>query len=337
MPTILKRFPIFFGAFLLAVFSNQTVFADGLNIGVSPIIMELQADPGETISEIINVSGDKDNCAPLNTIVKDFYYDEEGELQFLTQEELEDSDLKKFTLKGWLTVDDKILLEEECTKKVPITIQVPVDAAAGGRYGMILFSKSSSKENGDGGANLGVGGQVGVMILVTVKGEYTSGGEISEKLESGRLSEEGTSFDSKTIFAAGALFKNGPFDFKFRYQNNSATHVVPQGNISVKNIFGGLVDTFSIDGKRVFPGGGRVMYGSLKKDFLFGIYSADLKIIDGDGNIHNSSTFFIALPLKLILISILLIIAIFMFFKYYNKWLINKALKQYGKGHKAKK
>jgi hypothetical protein len=112
---------------------------------------------------------------------------------------------------------------------------------------------------------------------------------------------------------------------------------VPKGSITVKNIFGGLVGKFDIQGKRVFPGVSRSLYGTLDKNFLFGIYKADLELTDGDGNVHSSGTFFIGFPLKLVMLILLFFGAIFMFFKYYNKWLINKALKQYGKSSKNKK
>ncbi len=337
MSSFFKKLLLTLSAFSISVCFLNTAFADGVNIGVSPLIIELKANPGETVSEKVKINVGKDSKGTsLATRVRDFYYDENDELQFLTPEEEEDPDLKQFALKSWLSVDQEITFDSKGERDVSVTIKVPKDASPGGRYGMVLFSKSSGPSQG-GGSNVGVGGQVGVMILVTVNGEYSSGGSISEELKSGSLSKDGKTFDSHKIFSGGSLFKNGPIDFKFRFLNNSATHVVPKGSITVKNIFGGLVGKFDIQGKRVFPGVSRSLYGTLDKNFLFGIYKADLELTDGDGNVHNSGTFFIGFPLKLVVLILLFFGAIFMFFKYYNKWLINKALKQYGKSSKNKK
>jgi hypothetical protein len=332
MSSLFKKLVLSFGLLLMSVPFSNVAFADIVNISVSPPIIELKANPGDTLSQIIKVDVAKDKSGvTLSTKVKDFYYDEKDELQFLTPEEEEDPELKQFSLKSWLSVDKEVLFDGPSDKDIPVTIKVPKDALPGGRYGMVLFSKSANQDGGAGGASVGIGGQVGVMILVTVNGKFSSGGDLSEGLRAGRLSGDKKTFDSSRLFVGGSLFKNGPVDFKFRYQNNSATHVVPKGSITVKNIFGGLVGKFDIQGKRVFPGVSRSIYGTLDKDFLFGIYTANLEITDGDGKSHNSSTFFIGFPLKLVTIIILFIVSIFMFFKYYNRWLINKALKQYGK------
>ena len=332
MPSFFKKLILPFGFFVILFLVTNIAFAEGLNISVSPLIVELKADPGQTVSETVKVNIGKDNIgSKISTKVKDFYYDENDELQFLTPEEEEDPELKQFALKSWLSVDNEISFDGTTEKEIPVTIKVPKDAVPGGRYGMVLFSKSANQTSESGGASVGIGGQVGVMILVTVNGKFSSGGDLSEGLKSGRLSEGGKTFDPSSFFVGGSLFKNGPIDFRFRYLNNSATHVVPKGSIAVRNIFGGLVGKFDIQGKRVFPGVSRSIYGTLDKDFLFGIYTANLEITDGDGKAHTSSTFFIGFPLKLVTIIILFIVSILMFFKYYNRWLINKALKQYGK------
>jgi len=337
MSFLLKKLGLSIGLLFISLFFLHTVFAEGINLGVSPLIIEKEANPGDTISEKIKVNVGKDSKGmKVETTVKDFYYDENDELQFLTQEEQDDPELKQFALKNWLSVDNEISFGNSSEIDVPITIKVPKDAAPGGRYGMVLFSQGSNHAN-ENGTNVGVGGKVGVMILVTVKGKYSSGGKISGGLTAGRLAEDKKEFEPSKIFFGDSLFKNGPIDFRFRYKNNSATHVVPQGSITVKNIFGGKVGTFNIQGKRVFPGVSRAIYGTLDKDFLFGIYTASLQVVDGDGNTHTSSTFFIGFPLMLITLLLLIVGFIFVFFKYYNKWLINKALKQYGKGGKHQK
>lgn len=306
----------------ISLFFSQAAFANGLSIGVSPLILEIEADPGETIVEKITLDANS-NLGGINisTEVKDFYYDNNDELQFLTPEEAKDPELSQFTLKDWISVDEEIYINGK-SKEVSLTVQVPNDALPGGRYGMVLFSKGAASDNSSEGANVGVGGKVGVMVLVSVKGEYSSEGGIMEGLKSGRISEDKLGFKKHRIFAGGSLFKNGPIDFRFKYQNNSPTHEIPQGFIEVKNIFGGEVGTFNFEAKRVFPGVSRSIYGTLNKDFLFGIYRAKLTVIDGDSNEYVSSTTFFGLPGKLIL----LIILFFVFMKYYNQWIINRAL-----------
>lgn len=314
-----------------------TVFSSGINIGVSPLIIEIEANPGETVTELINIKTGVEEELMLSTIIKDFYYDESDQLQFISEQEAKDPDLKKFTLKSWLNVEKEVSVGGAQGIEVPVIINVPKDAAPGGRYAMVLFSKSGANINDNSGPNVGMGGQVGVMILVSVRGEFANTGGVSEDIKSGRLSEDRLSFAPKRIFASGSLFKNGPIDFKFRYKNDSATHIVPKGNITVKNLFGSVVDEFEIENKRVFPGVSRSVYGTLEKDFLFGIYNAKLNIVDGDGNAHTSKTFFIGFPVKIIMLIAILVGFIIIFFKYYNKWMINKYLQHNAKSSNKRK
>lgn len=332
-----KKVIAFFSMLAISLLLPMTAFSansDQLNLGISPLIVEIEADPGETITEYINIDIGTSTGISLGTSVRDFYYDENDELQFMTPEDEKDPDLKQFTLKNWLQVDEHIQMTSS-KKKVPVTISVPKDATPGGRYAMILFSKAAVTPDAEGAA-VGVGGKVGAMVLVSVRGEFSNEGGLTEELSTGRLTEDGD-FNPTKLFLGGSLFKNGPFSFKFRYKNHSATHVVPQGTITVKNLFGGKVGYFNFESKRVFPGVSRSIYGTLEKNFLFGIYKAQLDVADGDGNPYQSSTFFFALPLKLLLLIAFIIGGVLGFFRYYNRWLISKVLNEKGKLNAKKK
>ncbi len=324
-----------FGVFL----PLQAVMAqDGLTISVSPPILEIRLNPGESVTEKIQVTSTAGGGnLLLSTDVKDFYYDDSDQLKFMTADELSDPDLQKFSLKNWIKVDQNVTVPAKQSKEVQFTVTAPKDAARGGHYGMIFFGKSTAAVSG--GAGVGIGGQIGVMVLVSISGESSREGAVSSPLKAGVFDTKTKTFTPKLWFADGSLFKNGPVDFSFKFQNNSDTHYVPEGNITVKNIFGSTVEQFSIEKKRVFPGSERAVYGQLKKDFLLGFYTAELDVIDQTGIHHFSKAYFVGLPLQLIILLLTAGGLTALFFKFYNKWLTKQILKQYnakksaGKNH----
>lgn len=321
---------------LLCASIPTTTAVDGLTISVAPPILEIRIKPGESTTEKIKVTstanGDK---LSLSTDVKDFYYDDSDQLKFMTEEELADPDLQKFSLKNWIVVEKDLTIPAGKSVEVPFTVNAPKDAAPGGHYGMIFFGKSVAATSG--GAGVGIGGQIGVMILVSIPGESSKEGAISSPLKSGVFSAKTKTFTPKTWFIDGDLFKNGPVDFSFKFQNNSDTHFVPEGKITVKNIFGSVVEQFPIENKRVFPGSSRAISGHSKKDFLFGFYTAELDVIDQTGIHHSSETYFIGLPMMLMLLIMTVCGLLVLFFKLYNRWLTKQILRQYNEEKSASK
>lgn len=325
---ITKKLLSFISVAVFIFIINSTAFAQEgeLSIGITPPILELTLNPGETTEELIKVSNGSGDSATLSIETVDFYYDENDTLQFITPEELEDPELQKFSIRDWIYTEETVSLRAGETKEVKVIISAPEDALPGGHYGLTFFE--STTEGQAEGTAVGIGGQIGVMILVTIPGEFSKEGGLVEKLQTGLLSEDLKSFTPKKVFIGDGFAKIGPIDFKFKFQNDSASHTKPQGHVVVKNMLGVEVGMFSIYEKRVFPGTSRNLYARFEKDFLIGPYTAYLDVSDPEGNHHYSEVSFLAFPWKLMILTLLGIGIIIVFFRYYNKWIISRTLKK---------
>jgi len=81
-------------------------------------------------------------------------------------------------IKEWIKSKDKnIVLEQGDVKEVSFDINAPSNASIGSHRGIVLFRVKSSNSNDD---TVKVQGQIGVHVLINVKGDTHAGGYISK-------------------------------------------------------------------------------------------------------------------------------------------------------------
>lgn len=316
----------------VAASSTNSTVGDGQALEISPPVLYLTADPGQTVKANLNLRDISNNKLVVSNQIDDFIANgEDGTPKLL----IDSTETSPYSLKSWVSPLPQLNLSPKQVKSLAINIKVPADAAPGGYYGVIRFS-GKAPELKDTGVSLSA--SLGALIMLRVSGPVT------EKMS---LVEFGTSFDGKT----GTLFESTPITFYERIKNDGNIHEQPSGQITINDMFDKTIAAVNINmpPKNVLPGSIRKFEQPLDKTslgnkILFGKYTANIRVSYGADNktLSKSITFWI-IPYRLIAAAVLIIvsaIAVLIFaIKRYNKFIINKAqgVKKVKKTKKIKK
>ena len=296
--------------------TNNTETGQALEI--SPPVVNLVADPGQTVNTKIwlrNISG---GTLVVSNQVNDFLAGgEDGTPKLL----LDDTETSPYSIKLWTSPLSEVTLTKSQLKSLPITIKVPANASPGGYCGVIRFTGRAPTLTGTG---VSLSASLGSLIMLKVHGTA------KEKLS---LVEFGVSQNGKN----GTIFEETPITFFQRLKNEGNIHEQPTGLITITDMFGKKVANVNVNDNphSILPNSIRRFEEPLDKatigdKMLFGKYTADLKVTYGDNKdvLTKSPTFWI-IPYKLIGILIVLIIAVItilvFFIKRYNRFIIGKA------------
>lgn len=312
--------------------STDTVSGNGQALEIAPPVLNLTADPGQTIKAQLSLRDISNNKLIVSNQIDDFVANgEDGTPKLL----IDSTETSPYSLKAWISPLTQLTLSPKQVKQIPITIKVPADAAPGGYYGVIRFS-GKAPELTDTGVSLSA--SLGALVMLRVNGAVT------EKMS---LVEFGTSQYGKT----GSLFEFTPITFYERIKNEGNIHEQPTGQITITDMFGKVVAGVNINmpPKNVLPNSTRKFEQPLDKTslgnrILFGKYTADIKIKYGSSSdtLTKTITFWI-IPYRIIAVIIVVLIGaitllVFMI-KQYNQFIINKAqgIKKVKKPKKTKK
>lgn len=183
-----------------------------------------------------------------------------------------------------------------------VTINAPADLEPGGHYGAIIISNEAPRQFASDGSEVVGGAQltsrIGSLVLMRVNGEVEESGYLNQFKVSG----------PKKIF-----YQEMPQSFEISYQNDGSVHLVPYGEIIVKNIFGASIAQVPVDAYFVLPDSMRyqpIVWSG--KKFAFGYYTAELNLYKGYGNQFETEKIgFFVLPLMIIVPLVVLFILIF--------------------------
>jgi hypothetical protein len=306
---------------LVATLALSFINAQALTI--SPARAEITGDPGETISDSFLLINEQNSDETFYTSVENF--DSQGE-----------SGTPNFTsskegLPTWIKVTDKVVLKKGERVKVPYSVVIPKDADSGGHFAAIFLSTvpPSTKDS-----QVSVGAKVGMLVLLKVTGNVTEKGGLLTFI----LKEE-----KKVLTSL-------PINFVYRFKNDGNDRVKPEGQITIKNMFG--VMTASIDANQAM---GNILPKSIRRyevhygekegpavsapffeqvkfqmdNFAFGLYFADLDLKFGNqGTAHSSLTYFMfpwQLLTVVLVIALLAIALLTLMLRKYNQWIIKQA------------
>jgi hypothetical protein len=289
---------------------------------ISPVTIEVTGDPGQTLHgelEMLNEqAGDKTFFSSFEN------FEPSG-----------DTGSPKFIggsngLATWLGTETSVLLATGETKKVPFTITIPNDAEPGGYFAAIFWGEQDPKIEAAG--EVAIGGKLGVLILLRVSGDIPEAAGIKD-----------------FALIGSRLQTDLPVAFQYRFANSGGDRVVPLGDITIKNMFGGTAATVSanINEGSVLPNSTRKFepvwdsqagatttasfFGTVKSqlsDFHFGFYKANLSVVYGATNqTVNDSLWFLLVPWQLLLVVLIVVVALIVLLKRYNAWIISKSKK----------
>lgn len=299
---------------------------------ISPPLIDSEANPGSIIQGTIKLTNDTSETAQFFSSINRFEAKgEQGEPQIITEED------ERIGLVNWIDITPgPVELSPGQTRHIPLSINIPKDAEPGGHYAVIFWG-TKSPEIEDSETAIGIESKVGVLVLLTVGGEIVENGRILE-------------FDT---VGSKHLFSHLPIGFYLRFQNDGTIHIVPQGEIHIKDIFGREVDKRLINekGGSVLPSSVRRFettwnkqnvpafssaegfFSKLKREwnnFALGRYTANLDLMYGYGgsNMVSTNSVFWVVPWRIIVITIILFAILALILrtgiKRYNRWIIKR-------------
>lgn len=274
-------------------------FSSGVTI--APAKIEFNVDPGQEIKFNIYTKNDGEVQEYLYSIVKGFTEDEGGNKIFI----------ENAPEISWVKIPEKVSAPLGKMIEVPVVIQVPQSAPPGGHFLAIGFGTTPPQQKGSGVA-------IGVNVLSLVY-----------------VNVSGKSYDQISIsqFLAKKLYFNLPITFSYKIKNEGNTYVRPTGEIEISNIFGKLVANLKVNERelQILPGKEKIMENKWNPNFAFGPYFAKFNIYYGLNQDKNLvfNHWFLVLPIKVIVISLIILAFIFIILpiliKKYNEYIIKKA------------
>ncbi|OGV96429.1 hypothetical protein A2W24_04870 [Microgenomates group bacterium RBG_16_45_19] len=273
--------PLILITFIFQLISPSPLLAQPNTQGLTiiPPRFELQANPGDNLSETIKLRNDTDLPVSYEVIVEDFTSSGEEGGVYLEEGESDQA----FSLAQWLTpAVDEIVLQPRQEQTFRYTITVPKAAEPGGHYASVLFVTTPEVAQ-PGAANVAT--RIGALVLLRISGNVTE----TAKIET---------------FSAPAYLKSGPVPLTLRVQNQGNVHVQPKGTIIITDLFGRKVDEVPLRNANVLPSAIRKTETTWDKVNLLGRYTATLVATYGQQNLPLTAAtrFTVASPTAVILL-----------------------------------
>ncbi len=296
---------------LLFIGSNFWIFAaedknQTQGVAISPPVMEVSADPGETIEKQIKLTNPLDHTVQLYPLVYDFLArGEEGQQNFFPPT----SEAQTYSLASWISHNRPVVSLAQNEEDIfDFQIDVPKDAEPGGHYGVVFFSTAPEEVQAKPG-QITISGMVGSLILLKVSGDIHERAEIVE-------------------FSAPKYSLSGPINFVTRIENLGNIHFKPRGSINILDWRCENVDSLDLNAKagNILPESIRRFENKWNNQGKWGKFTAKVSVTYGDRKqkIEDEVVFWIIPIYILIIIGLVLILLIILVV-----WLIrnNKARK----------
>ncbi len=272
---------------------------------VGPGKTELIIKPGESkITEIL-VSNRTGQTRTFNFEVEDA----QGSNDLTKSVVLLGSDTGPYTLKDYVHLPQKsIVLQNNQRARIPVTITVPKDAEAGGRYGSVLVTTatkdaSTGDESGMSPSSAIVS-RIGTLFFLTIPGETNIEGNLH----------------SFTTLSLKKFFTEGPIKFQILFDNKGDLHLNPYGDVRIKNFAGEEVGFVELDPWFALPRSTRAREVEWTRDLLIGRYTATANINRGYDDIIDTQTiYFWVLPWKIIGSVFVILFVIFFCIRFFTK------------------
>lgn len=277
---------------------NDVPVRNDFQVGPTRFVMELAPGEEQTIKiEILSRGGDEYS---YSLSVEDFSSDEKGD--DIAMYGGKDG---PFSSRSWVQPGVRqINLKHGERATIPITVRVPTNAAVGDHYSTVLFQRDPKGVQ----PGFNIVARVGVLLLITVKGQVIREGELQ-------------SFQS-----ASPLYWWLPSSLSLRYKNTGTVHLIPTGKVEIRNIFGILVDEIPVRDWYVLRSSTRSRLITWHPPFALGYYKATLSV-NANANHETemlTTTFWVipAVPVALVLLGIFIVSLLVQLF--FNRFEIRK-------------
>lgn len=206
---------------LIAVFlffTHSASAQESIGITVTPPLIKINMEPGQTWSSFIKVVNQNPNPLEIYTDVMDFKSGKTGGVEFFSVPREEG--VERVFLSQWIKISSEpITIPPFQSKEIPFEISVPENAAPGGHYAAILAG-TKPPETSVKGTVIKISSLVSSLILLNVKGEIIEKGWIRE-------------FSTEKTF-----YQKPQVKFKMSFENLGNVHLHPVGQIEIYNMWG---------------------------------------------------------------------------------------------------
>jgi hypothetical protein len=276
----------------------------GQGLEISPPVIELSADPGQTVTSSIRIR----NVTRGELIAKGTADDfgagasEDGQPKLL----LDETGSTRYSLKFWIQGVPDLSLAPSEIKIATVKIIVPKNAEPGGHFGVVRFTAAPPGLQGTGVA---LSASIGALILLKVSGNITEKASLSEFSTSQITTPKG----KPPVTTKTSFFEHGPINFLVRIKNEGSVHEKVVGSITVKDWLGKQVGTVKVNelGGNILPDSIRRFEQSFAQKQLFGHYTATLAMSYSGNKVVGGTVSFWVIPWKLILLVVIGLILLF--------------------------
>jgi hypothetical protein len=279
---------------LLSIFAFNPERAEAITVG--PVKIEYSLNPGETATGQIYLKNDETKAVTLYPTFEGFT-EENGNKVFIKGDTL---------LKEWFNLAASVTLKAGEGVKVPYILSVPKNAPPGGQFAVIWWSASSPNAGAD---QVSIQTRAGILVYVNVSGDIVNTAEV-------------------TKFQSPAVSWGGTVPFNLSVSNTGTVYIKPTGTITITSLVGTSA-TLPINGKgyQILPKSSRDLSDMqwTPGPFSIGPYKASANVVYGQkGESVSVSKWFWVFPLKTIGLVLLVIILLVLFFKWWDRMLLQR-------------
>jgi hypothetical protein len=264
-----------------------------VSLVVSPPSFTLDAKPGDTLQQTVQVTNSGTSDVTLQALVNDFIVmDNQG-----TPIRVTTAASGRYLASPWFTLErTSLVLKPGATEQVIVIISVPKDALPGGHYAGVFFLDNPDHSPGKTASYTAA--QVGSLFKITVAGNIKYDATI------------------KSFSVDNHLYEFGPVNFAAAIENQSDTQISPKASIAVYDMVGRKLVDLPLDQVNIFPFVSRNLSATWNTVWGFGRYTATLTAAYGpSGAVASRTLEFWIMPYRLmaaigVVIMVLLVIFI---------------------------
>jgi hypothetical protein len=301
----------------------------GQAFSITRPVIELQADPGQTVNATIKFTNISGGDLVITTQFNDFgAKDETGEPNIL----FDDAQSTSYTLRHWIATLPQFRIASKEARTLTFPITVPRDAEPGGHYAVIRFTGTAPEQSQTG---VSQAASIGTLILLQVAGDIKEEASLMEFSPANVTVHT----NSEPTYTNTSFFEYAPVSFVERIKNTGNVHVKPTGTIDIFNVFGSKVSSIRVNGdptdpknppKSALPQSIRRFGQTGPEGWMLGYYTAKINLSYGQSQKQLTQTVgFWVIPYKLIAIVIILSTGLFFLgrsaIRRYNEHIIAKA------------
>ena len=306
---------LFIFAYLLICLFNHSSSVHAqqvLPLSVVPPKQEVLVNPGEHFSTSVKFLNQGDTPITGTLSVLDFVVtDDKGTPVFLDNPQIVGTTTlpAKYSAAKWISIpNSNMAIGAKSDASVPITIEVPKNAAPGGRYAAVIFQPGGDLTLGNpvSGQENAIAVRLASLLYVRVAGPITENATV-------------------TKFEGPGFLEYGPATISTEILNQGDYHISPEGSITMKDMFGRVVSKVNIDQKNIFPGTSRSYSTQVGEKLMFGQFTLNLSAKYGDKNqvLTSAMTMWIfpwRATLAIVLaIAIIILLVVFWFKRFVKK------------------